>query len=123
MKTSWQEAWFDILGVTTMNHWWLVIIVLCFLFLFVVIPSALFIAFIERKVGADLQARIGPNRTGPYGFMQSVADVVKLLQKKSAREANFLEEFWLVVMTMIWFSSLVLVPGLGSGILDGAGYG
>lgn len=38
--------------------------------------------YAERKVSADLQARIGPNRVGPYGVLQVLADGIKMLTKE-----------------------------------------
>lgn len=38
--------------------------------------------YAERKISADLQARIGPNRVGPYGLLQMLADGVKMLTKE-----------------------------------------
>lgn len=38
--------------------------------------------YAERKVSADLQARMGPNRVGPYGLLQVLADGVKMLTKE-----------------------------------------
>lgn len=38
--------------------------------------------YAERKISADLQARIGPNRVGPYGLLQMLADGVKMMTKE-----------------------------------------
>lgn len=42
----------------------------------------LFLVYLERRVLGRLQARIGPNRVGPWGLFQTVADAVKLLTKE-----------------------------------------
>lgn len=46
---------------------------------------ALFLIYLERKVCAFFQCRIGPNRVGPFGILQSVADMVKILLKEIIR--------------------------------------
>ena len=38
--------------------------------------------YAERKISADLQARIGPNRVGPFGLLQFLADGVKMILKE-----------------------------------------
>ena len=43
---------------------------------------ALALIYVERKVCAAFQCRLGPNRVGPFGVFQSVADMVKILLKE-----------------------------------------
>ncbi len=39
--------------------------------------------YAERKISADMQLRIGPNRVGPYGLLQFLADGAKMLMKEN----------------------------------------
>jgi NADH-quinone oxidoreductase subunit H len=47
--------------------------------------ATLLTIWFERKVLADMQARIGPNRWGPFGVFQTVADGIKLFFKEDVR--------------------------------------
>src|SRR3984893_10441425 len=47
-----------------------------------VLTSAAFLSYVDRKVLALVQDRLGPYHTGPQGLLQPVADVVKLLLKE-----------------------------------------
>jgi NADH-quinone oxidoreductase subunit H len=50
--------------------------------LVVLLTVAAYLVFAERKLLARLQIRLGPNRAGPFGLMQPLADAVKLLTKE-----------------------------------------
>lgn len=55
------------------------------LFVFVLlVVTVLLLIWLERKVVADMQNRIGPNRAGPFGVLQSLADGVKLFFKEQS---------------------------------------
>src|SRR5205823_737927 len=53
--------------------------VVIFLFVLIVVPLIL---LLERKLLGRFQSRLGPNRVGPYGLLQPLADVLKLLSKE-----------------------------------------
>jgi NADH-quinone oxidoreductase subunit H len=46
------------------------------------------LTWIERKVAARFQDRIGPNRVGPYGLLQPIADAVKMITKEDTTPDN-----------------------------------
>jgi len=50
--------------------------------LFIILTVVANLVYVERKVSAAIQNRIGPNRVGPWGLLQSPADVLKLFIKE-----------------------------------------
>jgi NADH-quinone oxidoreductase subunit H len=82
------------LGVFGHDNVWLVILKAVLIFLILVLLT-LFNIWLERRVVARMQHRIGPNVNGPFGLLQSLADGVKLALKedlipKAADKAVFL---------------------------------
>jgi NADH-quinone oxidoreductase subunit H len=55
------------------------------LLLFVILTLAAYLVFAERKLLAWIQDRKGPNRVGPFGLLQPLADLIKLLTKEDFR--------------------------------------
>src|ERR1043165_6922723 len=49
---------------------------------FVLLTLAAYLVFAERKILAWVQDRKGPNRVGPFGLLQPLADLIKLLTKE-----------------------------------------
>jgi NADH-quinone oxidoreductase subunit H len=61
--------------------WWLVLLKVVVIFIFLVVLTLLTI-WAERRVIGRMQQRPGPNRAGPFGLLQSLADGVKLALKE-----------------------------------------
>ena len=96
-------------------------VVLVFVLLLV---SVLFMVWFERKVHADMSNRLGPNRAGPFGLFQTLADGIKfffkedLLPDRADKKVFILAPFLSVVPA---FLTLSVIP-LG-GAFDGDGQG
>src|SRR5512145_2085607 len=85
------DATYDILrgffpGIATWPSWAVVLLVAALpalaSFTFMALGPLIYV-YAERKISAFMQDRIGPNRVGPYGLLQTVADTVKLLFKEA----------------------------------------
>jgi NADH-quinone oxidoreductase subunit H len=55
---------------------------------FPLVLTPLVIIYLERKISARIQIRIGPNRVGPLGLLQNIADAVKLIGKEDITPAG-----------------------------------
>ena len=78
----------------------------------------MYLTWLERKVIARMQDRIGPNRVGPYGLLQPLADGIKMLTKEDTvpagadRLCHFVAPILAVVPALYLFTVLPFGPGL-----------
>jgi len=74
-----------------------------------------YIVLVERKIMADMQARLGPMRVGPHGLLQPIADAVKLLIKEDIIPDNADKlVFWLAPVLSVG-AALLSLAGLAIG--------
>jgi NADH-quinone oxidoreductase subunit H len=86
---------------------------IAFLLINFFLVSASVLVYAERKVSGYIQNRPGPNRVGPFGFLQPFADVLKLIMKEDVRPvaANaFVHSLAPLIMVTIAMSATVLIP-------------
>lgn len=99
------EFWLDVAGVITVSTFCLLIVIL--------------LIWLERKIIARMQDRIGPNRVGGrYGLLQTVADVIKLLTKELVTPSGAdwlaynLAPFLIVMTALMMWAVMPFAPGL-----------
>lgn len=77
------------------------------------VTGAAVMVFLERKISAYIQNRIGPNRVGPRGWLQPIADVVKLAMKEDIvpKSANrFIHDLAPILSISIALSTFAVIP-------------
>ena len=80
---------------------------------FVLLTALAYIQWVERKVIAHIQLRIGPSRVGPHGLLQPLADVVKLMTKEDLIPAH-VNKFYYVfapwIAVVLALTSIAVIP-------------
>ncbi len=124
--TEWIHAWLlSHFEAQTTSIIEMVLIALFYLAVFAV--AGLYLVLLERRVAAWIQLRMGPNRVGPFGLFQTIADAIKLLSKEltgTVKVDKFLYNLApyfpivtaLIAMSVIPFSKSVQVYDINIGI-------
>jgi NADH-quinone oxidoreductase subunit H len=82
---------------------WLEWLVKSLFVIFALLTGFAYLTLYERRALARIQSRIGPNRAGPQGLLQPIADAVKLIFKEELvpAKADRILFFWAPVITMV----------------------
>ena len=86
---------------------------------------AMYSTYFERKVAAFMQDRIGPNRAGPFGILQPLADGIKFFMKEEIIPANANKILFVIGPCVAMLTALmagVVIPWGGSLEINGVQY-
>ncbi|MFM7103917.1 MAG: NADH-quinone oxidoreductase subunit NuoH [Flavobacteriales bacterium] len=100
-------------------------IILCVIVFAISLGMAAYMTWGERKLAAILQDRVGPDRAGPFGLLQPIADGVKMFMKEEMLPAK--SNRWLFILGPFFFMLTACMTGVvipwGSGmVIDGTTY-
>src|SRR3984957_15688556 len=93
---------------------------------FVLLTALAYLQWLERKVLAHIQLRVGPRRVGPHGLLQPLADVIKLITKEDMMPSHVNKVFWfmapfiavvfaLIPIAVIPFGTELSLPAINLG--------
>lgn len=94
------------------DPWWLILAKALGIFVFLLL-TVLVAILLERKILGRMQMRLGPNRVGPWGLLQSLADGVKLALKEGLIPAGVDKWIYLaapVISVIPAFMAFAVIP-------------
>jgi NADH-quinone oxidoreductase subunit H len=72
-----------------------------------ILVACMYLVLAERKVSAWMQDRIGPNRVGPFGLAQPIADGIKVLLKEGVVPAHVDKGLFLIAPAISMFTTML----------------
>jgi NADH-quinone oxidoreductase subunit H len=100
-----------------MHEPWWISIIKAVIIVNLVLGLFAYLTLIERKVMGRMQLRYGPNRAGPYGLLQPIADLVKLVRKEAFAPSSAIEIPYILAPVISAFTAIAafsVIP-FGSG--------
>src|SRR5579863_8194616 len=94
----------DILG-----NFYVVSLIKVAIIMFVFMTTLAYLLWVERKVIAHIQLRVGPYRVGPHGLLQPLADVIKLITKEGVIPSHVNTFFYLLAPFLAVFMALISI--------------
>src|SRR5919205_2769336 len=88
-------------------------VVLSLVIIFGLLTAMAYMTWFERRVISRIQVRIGPNRVGPAGLLQPLADAIKLFFKEDITPAPADKSLFLLAPAIALFAALaafVVIP-------------
>ena len=98
-------SWLVLASGSSGEPWWISLIKAVIVINLVLFGFA-YLTLIERKVMGRMQLRYGPNRVGPFGTLQPIADLVKLIRKESFFPAAAIDVLYILGPFLAAFTAL-----------------
>ncbi|HZC28471.1 MAG TPA: complex I subunit 1 family protein, partial [Gaiellaceae bacterium] len=89
-----------------MKEVWWISLIKAFVIVNLVMLAFAYTTWLERKLLGRMQNRYGPNRAGPYGLLQPIADLVKLIRKESFFPAASVDAPYILAPIVSMFAAL-----------------
>jgi len=97
---------------------WLILVVKALFLSFALLGGFAYLTWYERRALARIQVRVGPNRAGPFGLLQPIADAVKLIFKEELTPAKAYKLVFFIAPILTMVPSVVIAAVIPWGPLE-----